>query len=301
MRRPDFFIVGAPKCGTTALNDYLKDHPEIFISARKELHFFGSDLVFRGPRRITEQEYLSFFAPARHEKRLGEASVWYLYSQQAAAEIKAFSPAAQILIMLRNPVDMMYSMHSQRVYSGKQDILDFAEALEVEEERRQGVRPCQDSFDVKGASYRAAATYTPQVQRYFEVFGREQVHIIIFDDFARATAQGYQAMCEFLRVDAHFQPEFRIVNANKGVYSMAVCSFLHSSRWPASWLLKLVGRSARQGFKRWVRRLNTRYETRPPMDLALRRRLQAEFAPEVERLSTLLGRDLTCWCQPTEA
>ena len=154
MRRPDFFIVGAPKCGTTAMNDYLKDHPELFIPARKKLHFFGSDLELRRSRRITTQEYLSYFALARAEKRLGEASVWYLYSQRAAAEIKAFSPAARIIIMLRNPVDMMYSMHSQRLYSGKQDIRDFAEALEVEEERRQGLRPYQNNFDVKGASYR---------------------------------------------------------------------------------------------------------------------------------------------------
>ncbi len=278
------------------MSEYLKDHPEIFIPARKEIHFFGSDLVLRRTQRITEQEYIAYFAPAQAEKRLGEASVWYLYSQQAATEIKAFSPTAQIIIMLRNPVDMMYSMHSQRLYSGKQDIIDFAEALEVEEKRRQGVRPYQDSFDVKGASYRAAATYTPQVQRYFDVFGREQVHVIIFDDFARATAQVYQATCEFLQVDPHFQPEFRIVNANKGVHSPALRSFLRYLPWPVSWLLKLLGPSARHGFKSWVRRLNTRYETRPPMDPDLQRQLQAEFAPEVERLSALLGRDLTQWC-----
>lgn len=301
MCRPDFFIVGAPKCGTTAMNDYLKDHPEIFIPTKKQLHSFGSDLELRRPRRITEQEYLSYFARARDKKRLGEASVWYLYSQEAAAEIKAFNPAARVIIMLRNPVDMMYSMHSQRLYSGKQDVIDFAEALEAEEERRQGLRTCKDIFDVKGASYRAAATYTPQVQRYFDVFGRERVHVIIFDDFAHATAQVYQATCKFLQVAPYFQPEFRIVNANKGVYSTTLRSFLHSPPWPTSWLLKLLGRSARQGFKGWVRQLNTRYETQPPMDSALRRRLQDEFASEVERLGALLGRDLTQWCQPTEA
>src|SRR6266545_5937438 len=161
MRRPDFFIVGAPKCGTTALNDYLKDHPEIFISARKELHFFGSDLVFRGPRRITEQEYLSFFAPARHEKRLGEASVWYLYSQQAAAEIKAFSPAARIIIMLRNPVDMMYSLHSQRLYNGRETISDFAKALATEEMHGRKEWDRKGALNAVGFSYREAATYTP--------------------------------------------------------------------------------------------------------------------------------------------
>ena len=87
MRRPDFFIVGAPKCGTTAMIDYLKQHPEVFVPDRKELDYFGSDLVFKG-HRLTEAEYLSFFSRATTEKRAGEGSVWYLHSTTAALEIK---------------------------------------------------------------------------------------------------------------------------------------------------------------------------------------------------------------------
>src|SRR5262249_26128809 len=226
MRKPDFFIVGAPKCGTTALNDYLQAHPEIFIPAKKEIHFFGADLPFLKGKRVTEQEYMTYFAPAGNEKRVGESSVWYLYSQQAAAEIKAFSPAARIIIMLRNPVDMMYSLHSQRVYNDNENLVKFEEALAAEADRRQGKRLYQSALNTMGFFYRAAATYTPQVQRYFAVFGREQVHVIIFDDFKDATAEVYRQTCEFLEVDPQFQPEFRIVNANKGVHSTALRSFL---------------------------------------------------------------------------
>ncbi len=190
MRKPDFFIVGAPKCGTTAMNDYLQAHPEIFIPAKKEIHFFGADLQFQRPR-VTLPEYLSYFAPVQREKRVGEASVWYLYSQQAAAEIKSFSPAARILIMLRNPVDMMYSLHSQRLYNDNENLVNFEEALAAEADRRQGKRLYQNALNTMGFFYRAAATYTPQVQRYFEVFGREQVHVIIFDDFTEATDEVY--------------------------------------------------------------------------------------------------------------
>ncbi len=299
MRKPDFFIVGAPKCGTTAMNDYLQAHPEIFIPAKKEIHFFGADLLFLKGKRVTEQEYMVYFAPAGNEKRLGEASVWYLYSQQAAAEIKAFSPAARIIIMLRNPVDMMYSLHSQRLYNDNENLVNFEEALAAEADRRQGKRLYQNASDVMGSLYRAAATYTPQVQRYCEVFGREQVHIIIFDDFARATPEVYRQTCEFLAVDSRFQPDFRVINANKGVHSAALRSFLRYPPKSIRWLLPLLGlRPARQGFKGWLRRFNARYESRPPMDPGLRRRLQAEFAPEVERLSALVGRDLMHWCQP---
>jgi hypothetical protein len=300
MRRPDFFIVGAPKCGTTAMNDYLQAHPEIFVPAKKEIHFFGTDLAFRTGRQLTEAEYLSYFALAQDEKRLGEASVWYLYSQQAAAEIKAFSPAARIIIMLRNPVDMMYSLHSQRLYNGRETISDFAKALATEAMHGRKEWDRKGALNAVGFSYREAATYTPQVQRYFDVFGREQVQVIIFDDFARATPEVYRQTCEFLQVDSQFQPEFRIVNANKGVHSAALRSFLRYPPGLVRWLLKLLDRPARQGFKGWLRRLNTRYESRPPMDPGLRRQLQAEFAPEVEQLRALLGRDLTLWYQPKE-
>lgn len=300
MRKPDFFIVGAPKCGTTAMNDYLKDHPEIFVPDKKEIHFFGADLAFRPPQRLTEAEYLSFFASAWSEKRVGEASVWYLYSRQAAAEIKAFMPTARIIIMLRNPVDMMYSLHSQRLYNGRENLSDFAQALMKEDTLSPKEQP-EDTFHALSVSYRAVATYTPQVQRYFEVFGRERVHIIIFDDFARATPEVYRQTCEFLEVSQEFQPEFDIINANKGVHSTMVRSLLRYPPAPLRLFLKLLGRPARQGFKGWLRRLNTRYEPRSSLDPELRRRLQAEFASEVERLSVLLGRDLTPWCRPREA
>src|SRR5215471_2980035 len=101
MRKPDFFIVGAPKCGTTAIFDYLAQHPEVFL-APKELHFFGSDLNYP-TRKVNEVEYLKWFESAKEERRVGEASVWYFYSQLAPQEIKQFSPDARIIISLRNP------------------------------------------------------------------------------------------------------------------------------------------------------------------------------------------------------
>jgi len=141
MRTPDFFIVGAPKCGTTAMSDYLRQHPEIYMPQRKEPHFFGSDLDAPYPYFIRDKEqYFSLFAEAKDEKRVGEASVWYLYSKRAAFEIKEFCPTASIIIMLRNPVDMIYSLHSQRLFTGNEDIPDFEEALEAEEDRKRGLR-----------------------------------------------------------------------------------------------------------------------------------------------------------------
>src|SRR4051812_43170535 len=108
------------------MNAYLDQHPDIFMG-EKELHFFGNDLKIKS--RITEEEYLSKFINAGNAKIIGEASVWYLYSASAAAEIKAYSPDAKIIIMLREPVELMYSMHSQHLYDGNEDVADFSGAI----------------------------------------------------------------------------------------------------------------------------------------------------------------------------
>jgi len=299
MRKPDFFIVGAPKCGTTAMYYYLKQHPEIFMPQRKEPHFFGTDLEAPYPYFIREKrEYLSLFSEAQDEKRVGEASVWYLYSKLAAAEIKEFCPSASIIIMLRNPVDMIYSLHSQRVYSGNEDITDFEAALDAEEERKQGLRIPKGVNLVEGLFYREVAKYTPQVQRYLDVFGRENVHVIIFDDFKSDTPRIYRDTCQFLGVDPDFQPEFQVINLNKRIYSFTLHKFLQNPpRTIVSLSRRLVPRPLRHGLIRGLNRVNIRYAPRPRMDPELRRRLQAEFAPEVERLSKLLDRDLTYWCK----
>lgn len=292
MRRPDFFIVGAPKCGTTAMNYYLKQHPDIFIAKSKEMHFFGSDLDFSNRIRIrySEEEYLSYFSGAKNQKRAGESSVFYLYSERAAAEIKEFCPSANIIIMLRNPVDMLYSWHSQSLYNGDENIDDFESALDAEDHRKRGLCiPQRGIFPVKCLFYREVAKYTQQVQRYLDTFGNEKVHIIIFDDLRSDTAKVYQETLCFLGVNPGFQPKFRVVNPNKSVRSKAVRNF---SLWLRGTCIPIpLRRRLLQG----IRFLNTRYEPRSPMDPKLRRRLQAEFISEVEGLSQLLGRDLMYW------
>ncbi|MGH7797296.1 MAG: sulfotransferase [Candidatus Binatia bacterium] len=298
MRRPDFFLVGAHKCGTTAMMDCLKQHPEVFVpAARKELDFFGSDLPFKR-RRLSEEEYLAFFARATTERRAGESSPWYLYSTHAALEIKAFSPSARILIMLRSPVDMMYYLHSQRVYNGNEDIEDFETALAAEEERLRGLRLPQKASDDFGCFYRDVARYSKQVERYFTVFGKDHVHVILTEAFARHPGPIYRGVCRFLDVDWTFQPVFRILNSRKRIRSEALRNLLRRPHPTSDWLFRALQlRPDRNGgYKGWLRRLNSTSRALRPLDGALRERLQLEFEPEVRRLGELLGRDLSHWC-----
>src|SRR5687767_7533385 len=139
--RPNFFIVGAPKCGTTSLYNYLK-----------EPHYFCTD--FYKPSGLTEDQYLELFAPAKSEKRIGEGSTWYIYSEEARKGIKAFDPDARIIIMLRDPVAMMYSLHAQRLWLARENIQDFEEALDAESDRKEGRRLPRYPFPVQLLFYR---------------------------------------------------------------------------------------------------------------------------------------------------
>lgn len=292
MTRPDFFIVGAPRCGTTAMYEYLREHPDIFMPYRKEPVYFGSDLTKRRPY-LTEQDYLALFAPARHQKRRGEATVWYLYSETAPREIHEFSPGARIIIMLRDPVEMVYSLHAHLVFTDNEDLADIAEALEAEEDRRAGRRIPPNCRRPEGLQYRRCGRYAPFVRRYLDEFGRQNVRVIIFDDFEADTPVVYRETLEFLGVEPGFRPSFEVVNPNKRARSTRLQRLVTSPRFIE--LATRLPARAHHGLWRLLMRLNMRRESRAEMDTELRRRLRAEFAPSVEELAGLLGRDLSAW------
>jgi hypothetical protein len=298
---PDFVIVGAPKCGTTAMDRYLSEHPGVFM-APKEVHYFGSDRVVTDRRLYDEASYLELFRDAPTGALLGESSVWYLYSRLAAAEIKAFAPGAKIIVMLRNPVEMLYSLHSQSIYNGNEDIVDFAAALAAEPERRAGRRIPRSAHFPAGLHYLETAQFSEQVERYFDVFGRDRVHVIIYDDLKRDPARQYASTLSFLGLDNDGRTDFRVVNANKTVRSRRALRVVR--RPPA--VVKRVGRivlpsrRARQTVWGRLGRGLVGSAPRPPMSQEVRRRLEEELRPEVSRLSALLDRDLSAWVSVRE-
>jgi Sulfotransferase domain len=290
--RPNFFIVGAPRCGTTAMYEFLRQHPDVFMPYRKEPVYFGADLHKRPPY-LDESGYLKLFAGSHGERRLGEATVWYLYSKTAPHEIKAFAPDARIIIMLRNPVDMIHSLHQLWLSTANEDITDFEEALAAEDDRRQGRRLPAHVRRPEGLQYHALGRYTEHVERWLGVFGRDAVKNIIFDDFKADPAGVYREAAEFLGVDPTFQPDFAIVNANKGFRSERLRRITSSGRFVAS-ASRLPGPAA-HALRRALTRVNMRPRARTSLSPELRRRLTREFAADIERLAHLLGRDLGAW------
>jgi len=303
-KKPGFFIVGAPKCGTTSLDNYLSQHPGIFV-ARKEMHFFGQDLSF-GPQfyRRDAEAYLAEFNDWGDQMCAGECSVWYLLSRQAAAEIKAFNPEARIIIMLREPVSMLNSLFHQFRCDGNENLPTLEAALAAENDRRAGRRLSRQTYLRQALDYRATARCADQVQRYFDVFGRNRVHVIIYDDLVADTNRTYQTTLDFLNVPpAPIPINFATLNGNQTVKSTAFRAFLQDPlvRGTAISLRKRVPTPVFELIRHVGLRLsnmNGKEAKRSKMAPDLECQLRQEFAPEVERLGELLNRDLTHWNKP---
>ena len=305
--KPNFFIVGAPKCGTTSLHEYLQHHPDVYMPYYKEPHFFGSDLDGSRFRQFRGQpgKYLKLFRDVRGEQRIGESSPWYLVSQQAAQEIHSYDPDARIIIMLRNPVDMMYSMWSQFRYSGNEQIEVFEDALAAETQRRQGQRIRRAAHCITGLHYRHMTHFSDQVQRYYNEFGRDQVMVIIFDDFRADTARVYSEALAFLGLDTSVEVNFGVRNPNKEVRLAWLQKLIISSGFSLMLLKdrltflattsRLVPYAYRTRAVEGVIAAYTRYERRSPLTAETRRKLAREARPEIDELSGLLDRDLSHW------
>ena len=299
MQKPDFFIVGAPKCGTTAMYRWLSAHPEIFVPV-KEIHYFGADLDHRRPE-VSAERYAALFQPAGVEHRaVGDVGVWYLLSESAADEIYRYSPDARIIIMLRRPADMLYSLHSQLLYSGDEDLKEFEAALDAEGDRALGrgiphsTHRGLEAPPTECLQYLRVGSFAEQVARYQRRF--KSVFVVLHDDIVVDAAAVYRDVLAFLDVDTDFQPDFSVVNANTKVKSQLMRRVIQTLWFgPLRSLAPAPVRGAgRRMFER-IQAMNTETQARTPLDPALRAKIQRTLRDDVERLSGLIDRPLAHW------
>jgi len=294
MIKPNFFIVGAPKCGTTAINDYLQQHPDIFM-APKELHYFGADLETKV--KLSEQEYLKYFENAEDKKIVGEASVWYLFSKLAANEIKKFSPDARILIMLRNPLDVIYSMHSQNLYDGNEDVNSFEQAIELDDDRKNGIH-LADAIDFyKMPAYKDSVLFYEQVKRYLDVFEKPNVHIIIYDDFAANPEKSLKETLSFLGLSNDLSINYKIINSNKQIKSFRLHRIIKKPPKRLKGMIRIVlpVKRIRHQIMKTFTEWNVSAKKRGEMNQQLRKKLKAELKDDIFLLSQLINKDLSGW------
>lgn len=296
--KPNFFIVGAPKCGTTALYEYLRPHPNIFMPELKEPHFFTTELV--APKVKSLEEYTQLFAGATREHlRVGEASASYLSSPSAIRRIREFNPEAKLIAMLRNPVDMVYSMHSQLLYWSEETEGDFEKAWRLQERRSRGIdlpKSCEEPYWVQ---YASLAKFGSQIQRLLSIFPAEQVKVILQEDFHASSARVYAEVIEFLDLPSDGRTTFPRANEQKRFRGSWLRNFIRKPppvlRTAFRHLKRTAGEERIVAFKNMVVDLNTSRVRRPPLDPAFRKELIETFRDDVALLSGILNRDLSHW------
>jgi hypothetical protein len=313
LRWPNFFIVGAPKAGTTALYAYLDQHPQVYMSPLKEPSYFASELraenfteelrprIAREMRALeqylhgdmrekrfgglvsTWEDYLKLYRNVTDQQAIGEATASYLWSPSAARNIATRIPAARIIINLRNPVDRAYSQYLQMlsvgvIHGSFRQLIDAS--LKYKDQRLGIAWPLLEY-----------GCYFGQIERYYLQFQRSQIHISYYEDLQRSPQRLMADLFGFLGIDAGFVPDM------SRRHHEPVVPRLNSLAYPLkrSGLWPYLRRLAPAPLGPRLRSLLVRSRGSLQMEPADRAFLTDYYRDDIARLASLLNRDLSSW------
>jgi hypothetical protein len=301
-RVPDFFIVGQPKTGTTALHAMLRRHPKIYMPDVKEPQYFADELADEPPPTnlpATLDDYLSLFSPAAPGQLTGDASTLYLWSRTAARNIARAKPDARIIVILREPASFLHSLHLQLVKVRIETEKDLGRALALEQERRSGRHLPNGGYWKPLLIYSEHMRYMDQLRRYRAAFADHQLLVLLYDDFLADSEAALRAILRFLDVNAAI-PLSR-VEANKSTRVRArrveqLVEAVSEGRGPGLSLLKpaveaVTTQRLRRGAQNSIRRHIVYAKPKGP-DRALVGEIRRRYKPEVAALAEHLGRNL---------
>jgi len=304
--KPNTFIVGAPKCGTTSLYTWLKQHPNVFMPENiKEPAFFCTDFhkqaninnsfdYFAAP---TEKEYKKLFSEAEGHDVIGEASAMYLNSRAAPKNIAEFNPQAKIIIMLRDPVEQMYSSYYHSVKTGMETATSFKQALQLEPQRKQGEKLPNNRFP-NTYQYTDRATFSKQIPHYQKHFPKEQIKVILLGDIKEDAEKVYTKTLRFLGLDIpESKPSLSNANPSKVPRSMLINNLIKNPGLGIKKSLKkLLPESVRRSIIHILNSFLIKGGDRPKLDPELRNELMKKHKENVKKTSELIDRDLvTKW------
>lgn len=274
---PNLYIVGPPRSGTTSLARWLALHDAIWIGHPKEPGYHSTDLEM--PRRIVDTDtYLDTYGRPTTHAYAGEATPWYMFSKQAASSIHTMNPGATIIIMLRNPVDRLASLHNHHVFVGLEREHDLETAV------FQSKGPSGDDFRTN-LDYLDVARLAPQAKRFYDLFGPEQIVLVDFDALASSPRDTHLEILEHLEVEPFELP--RYPHLNKARHRRSEFARRAKRKLPPSI-------SRRKIIAGTIRRLNVA-EGRPDPSPALRDRIIRNLDEDTAILEELIGRDLDHW------
>jgi Sulfotransferase family len=305
-RVPNFFIVGEPKSGTTALYEILRKHPQIYMPDLKEPLFLASDLRARFKRPTTKRrpdtldDYLSLFTGAAPKQRAGEASALYLWSSEAAANIAKLEPEARIIAIFREPASFLRSLHLQLLQNHTETQKDLRKALSLEDARRRGKRIPRRCARPAALLYSERVRYVEHLRRYHAAFPPEQVLVLIYDDFRADNAGTVREVLRFLGVDetvaidpteANRTVRLRSRHLDAVVRDISVGNRNSLSRAAKAGVTAVTSERMRRAALHAAQRSVVFGRPASP-DETLMRELRDRFRGEVVALSEYLNRDL---------
>lgn len=308
LRPPDVFLIGVPRAATTSLYHGLRQHPRIYGSDDKETCHTCVD-VDPGERRVATlwlydaSDYLRLFVNAQSDQLILEGCTYNVYSAAAPGRVRELNPSARFLIQLRDPVEQMYSNHALKVIMRDTPADDLQAAIALQDIARHG-RPAWSEPPSTMADYdlRDKAIVSFGLTRFLAAFGRDRIHVTLFEDFARDRSAVFRSAFDFLGIEPTFEPSVDVMVPNR-VARWGALNRAMGSSGVISTAKRVVPRRLHSGTRRAVSkafRMNRRVVTRQPLDMELRDRLRTDFKPEVDRLSELVGLDLAhrWWGQP---
>jgi hypothetical protein len=301
---PNFFVIGAPKCGTTALCQYLADHDKIFISDPKEIFYWNKDF----PGQVSHggctslRDYLNRFSSSQStHTAVGEGSTHYLTSSVAIEEILRFNPKAKFIAMIRNPIEVVYAYHGELVFNFMEDETDFEVAWKNQKQRvAKGLTPlrCPSPHNLEYARF---ALYYPQLKRLIDLVPAEQRLILVFDDLKNDVKKVYQETLAFLDVEDDGRDSFKVVYAARKHRFEKLMKFIKSPPPAFAKPMKFVNYTWKNllpsPLRAKIRSLSQKPNPRPKLDHNFKCELSDFFAEDLQKTSELLGRDLSHWLE----
>ncbi len=299
--KPNLFLVGAAKSGTTALATFLAENPAVFLPYVKEPSWWSRKEFHRAQATVkleTLADYEALYADADESRHtyVMDGSTNYLMCRQAIPDIVAYQPDARFIVSLRDPVKMAQAFHMEVVFNAMEDVADFETAWELQEARARGEKLPRRCPEPKRLQYRDICSLGSQVERLLEHAPRDNLLILFQQDMLDKPAETWERIFAFLDIPPHdFDVTRRIAPA-------------HFHRFP--WLARFYQQPPKalapaiRGGKRWLgamgatglaKKALARTGQRPPLSPEFESRLRASFAPEVEKLEVLTGRSLDAW------
>ena len=287
--KPNFFIIGAPKCGTTSLSVYLSEHREIVMSHPKEPHYFSTDI--ENGRMTDQSKYLACFAQNKTPIAIGDASTLYLYSKDAIQNILKFNPNAKFIVMLRKPIDIVLSFHQVALnYFGETET-NLETAWDLQIDRKNGEKIPQGCPDHQLLLYGEIAKLGLQVKRLTDYVNWDQIKFIYFDEFVNKTDKVYCSVLEFLNTNKNHTPSFENHNPTRQIKFTKLTKFVNH----AVGLKKAVGIKKQFGVAKMIHTANVKERPPKQMSQTLKTRMNIYFEKDIQLLSGLMNKNLSDW------